>query len=46
MMEVDGEISGGKKNVAASVEMLEIGGEKPPDYRGGGKVKYGNAKWS
>ena len=46
MMEVDGEISGGKKNAAASAEVLETGREKPPDYRGGWKVKNGNAKWS
>ena len=45
MMEVDGEISGRKKNVVALVEMLEIGREKPPDYQGDEKVKNGNAKW-
>ena len=46
MMEIDGEINGRKKNTAASVELPETGREESLDYRGDGKVKNGNAKWS
>jgi len=35
-----------ERKEAASADVLEIGRENPPHYRGGGKVKNSDSKWS